>query len=113
MTPPDPDGVGFTVGGEALARRSEIVALVGQCERLEAVLLSIATTDWHYRSPPRPQPDGGLRGWAGHRAALAVSGLYPSTSGDDKISAALAEAQSTRRIALGLPSTALSKARGQ
>lgn len=52
---------------------------------LEAALLYIVETDRHYRKPPSPNPDGGMRGWAGHFAVRVLTGLHGSYTSDEEV----------------------------
>lgn len=58
-------------------------------EHLEAALLGIALTDHHYRTPPAPKPDGGMRGWAGLCAVRALTGKHGSYTSDDDLREAM------------------------
>jgi hypothetical protein len=74
--------------------REALETATDRVEFLEDNLLIIAERDRHYRSPPKPKPDGGLRGWAGHRAVWALTGQNGSYVGDDEVKTAVMEARS-------------------
>jgi hypothetical protein len=74
--------------------REALETATDRVEFLEDNLLIIAERDRHYRSPPKPKPDGGLRGWAGHRAVWALTGQNGSFVGDDEVKTAVMEARS-------------------
>lgn len=71
---------------------------------LEDALLRIAVTDRHYRAPPKPKPDGGLRGWAGRIAIVALTKQAGSCVTDDEVRSALAQ---IRTAALTTPADGL------
>jgi len=80
-------------GSRAPSDAALVEALEERVELLQSALLEIAEKDWHARTPPKPRADGGMRGWAGHLAVWALTGLHGSYSGDDAVRAALAAAK--------------------
>lgn len=71
---------------------AEVQTLRKRLAVLESALLYIGETDWHYRTPPKPKPDGGMRGWAGRTAVRALTGRPASFLTDADVRAMITAA---------------------
>lgn len=83
----------------ALADRTPVEdgGAAARVAELQNTLLYIATTDRHYRTPPKPRPDGGIRGRCGMVAIRALTGQHGSYVTDDEVRAALATSREGER----------------